>query len=328
MVKKSFTLLELIIVIVIMALISVGTFKAIEMLYQRYVQANTITKFSILSQTATTQISTLMYNRVPITAIGYNPDNGDFKQLQDVDDDSYTIIEFIGDAFDAKNHANAENNATKGYSGFIDLNASNSDTKTLVAKDFNTTDINNTLNAIFNNKQDLNQTVAIIFSGPTGSGDVDENDYNNSFGWHGYDHNRTFLISKPKQVDLDTNLTMEAAISGHKIYAKYFLVDTAWAIARGKDINKNKNCLKGLNIKDDTLILFYNYRPWLHQTFCADKIETNGTLEGNASILAQNVSAFRVRAINYHIEIKIQFTKPLFKGSDQNISISKQKVVF
>jgi len=326
MVKKSFTLLELIIVIVILALISVGTFKAIEMLYQRYSETNTITKFSILSQTTLAQIGTIMYYRVPITAIGYSPSDGDFKKLSEVDDNKYTIFEFITEAFNAKKHS-LDNNVSKGFSGFIDLDASNKDTLTLVAKDFNVTDINDTTNTIFNNNQDLNQTVAIIFAGGLDEGDSGD-DYNNSFGWHGHDHNKTFLILHPKQISHDANLTMDDAIQGNKIYAKYYLASSAWAIARGADINSNKNCVKNLNINDDTLVLFYNYRPWLHETFCADKIETNGTLAGNASILARNVSAFKISAVNNHIEIKIQFSKPLFRGSDMNITITKQKAIF
>ena len=324
--KTSFTLLELIIVIVVLALISVGTFKAIEMLYQRYNETNTITKFSILSQTTLSQVGTIMYYRVPITAIGYSPSDGDFRKLSEVDSDKYTIFEFITEAFNAKQHS-LENNVSKGFSGFIDLNASDKNTQTLVAKDFNITDINDTTNAIFNNSNDLNQTVAIIFAGGLDEGDSGD-DYNNSFGWHGNDHNKTYLIIHPKQVFHDANLTMDDDILGNKIYSKYYLASSAWAIARGADINQNKDCVKNLDVDDNTLILFYNYRPWLHETFCADPIETNGTLSGNASILAKDITAFNISEVNNHIEIKIQFSKPLFRGSDMNITITKQKAIF
>jgi len=81
MVKKTFTLIETIFVIVILGLISVGSFKAIEMLYQRYYQVNTITKFTILSQTLLDEVSTILYYRTPLTAIGYSPTDGDFKKL-------------------------------------------------------------------------------------------------------------------------------------------------------------------------------------------------------------------------------------------------------
>jgi len=323
--KKSFTLLELIIVIVVLALISVGSFKAIEMLYQRYYQVNTITKFSVLSQATLDQISEILYYRIPITAIGYSPSDGDFVRLSDVNDDKYKIFEFISNGFMAKNHI--RNNIHKGYSGFIDLDASDKNTLTLVAKDFNITDTNDTLNKFFDNNLDLNKTSAIIFAGGLDDGDSSD-DYNNSFGWHGHKHKKIFLIAKIKPAGNDANLTMTDDIKGNKIYAKYYLASSAWAIARGKDINKSKDCVKNLNVNDNTLLLFYNYRPWKKETFCADKIETNGTLEGNASILAQNVASFRVKEVNSHLELRIQFEKSLFKGSDMNMSITKQKVAF
>jgi len=326
MVKKTFTLIETIFVIVILGLISVGSFKAIEMLYQRYYQVNTITKFTILSQTLLDEVSTILYYRTPLTAIGYSPTDGDFKKLSEVDDDKYTIFEWISEASDAKKHFGFDIHT--GYTGFIDMGASNRDTLTLVAKDFNISDINDTLNSVFNNSKDLNKTVGVIFSGNLDKGES-EDDYNNSFGWHGYKHNKIFLINRFKQVGSDANLTMTSDIEGNKIYSKFYLGASGWSIARGEDINQTASCLNNLSINNDTLLLFYNYRPWENQTFCADPHQDNSeTNEGNVSILAQNVTSFKVKAVDYHIEIKVQLQKSLYRGSDKNITITKQKVTW
>jgi hypothetical protein len=326
MVKKSFTMIELIFVIIILSLIATGSFKAIQMLYERYYQVNTITHFSITSQTLIDQTSQILYYRIPVTAIGYNPDNGDFKPLKDADS-NYTIFEWISEAFNAKLHIG--NDIQKGYSGFIDLEASNRDTLTLVAKDFNITDVNDTENAIFNRTQDLNETVAIIFAGAFDSGDEGA-DYNNSFGWHGQDHNKIYTIKSFTQDNNDSNLTMNSEIENNRIYAKYYLADSAWGIARGEDIKQNADCIAKFGMSgselNNTLFLFYDYRPWKRKTFCADPNGSGQT--GKVEILAKNVSAFRVKAVNYHIELKVQQTKPLYRGSDRNISISKQKVAF
>jgi len=331
MVKKSFTLIELIFVIVILALIAISSFKAIQMLYERYYQVNTITKFSILSQTTLDQLSSILYYRIPLTAIGYSATDGDFKQLQDIDDDKYTIFEWISEAYDAKKHLGLEG-LNYGYSGFVDLDASDKDTLTLVARDFNVTDVNNTLNKVFNNNQDLNETVAIIFAGDLDEGE-ESADYNNSFGWHGHEHNKTYLIHKIKQVNNDVNFTMTKDINGSKIYAKYYLATSAWAIARGIDINKSASCIKNLHIKnneiDNTLFLFYNYRPWKNETFCADKHQNNSEEKsGNISIIAKDITYFGVKAINSHLELKIQFSKSLYRGNEKNITLSKQKATF
>ena len=329
MVKKTFTLIEIIFVIVILGLISVGSFKAIEMLYQRYYQVNTITKFSILSQTLLDEVSTILYYRIPLTAIGYDPQSGDFKKLEDIDDEKYKIFEWISEAYDSKKHFGFD--IKTGYTGFIDLEASNRDTFTLVAKDFNITDINDTENNISNTHIDLNQTVAIIFAGNLDLG-VESDNYKDDYGWHGHEHNKTYLINRFKQVGNDANLTMENEIEGNRIYAKYYLANSAWGIARGVDIDQNSNCITALNLKNseinNTLFLFYNYRPWKKETFCADPNTTNVSTEGNVSILAKDITAFKVKAVDYHIELKVQFSKSMYKGSDKNITITKQKVTF
>ena len=327
MVKKSFTMIELIFVIIILSLIATGSFKAIQMLYERYYQANTITKFSITSQNVLDQMGINLYYRIPNTAIGYSPSDGDFKKLDEVNDSKYKIFEWISGAFDAK-HRTITNGISYGYSNFIDLEASNSNTLTLVAKDFNITDINQTLNNVFDNSNDLNQTVGIIFAGSIDTGDI-ENDYNNSYGWHGYKHKKIFLVNKFTQDNNDSNLTMNDDIKGNRIYAKYYLPASAYAIARGADINKSASCLNGLNVDNNTLLFFYNYRPWNNETFCADPHQDNSeTKEGNVSILAKDVTSFIVKAVNYHLELKIQLSKPMYRGSDRNITITKQKVVF
>ena len=326
--KKSFTLIEIIFVIVILGLISVGSFKAIQMLYQRYYQVNTITRFTVISQTLLDEVSTILYYRTPLTAIGYSPSDGDFKRLDEVDDDKYKIFEWISEAYDAKKHFGFDIHT--GYTGFIDMSASNRDTLTLVSRDFNITDVNDTLNSVFFNKQDLNKTTAVIFAGNLDNG-VDGDDYNNSFGWHAHEHKKVFLISKFKQVGSDANMTMTEDIKGNKIFAKYYLAASAWAIARGEDVNQNASCLNNLEVDDNTLLLFYNYRPWENnQTFCADK-NASGVSEfgdGNATVLARDVTAFRVKAVDSHVELKVQFTKRMYRGSEQNITLTKQKVTF
>ena len=331
MVKRTFTLIELIMVIVILGLIAVGSFKAIQMLYERYYQVNVITRFSILSQTLSDQMGTILYNRIPITVIGYDPDNGDFKKLSDVDDDKYKIFEWMSGAYDAKLRTGLKG-IGYGYTGFIDLDASNRDDRILVAKDFNITDVNNTLVNVFNIHQDLNKTVAIIFAGDRDNG-AQGSDYNNSYGWHGFQHKKVYVIQKFTQVNNDANLSMTSDIDGNRIFSKFYLPSSAWAIALARDVNLSAGCMvnleKNSKVNDNTLLLFYNYRPWNNETFCADKHQDNSeTKEGNVSILAQDVTSFKVKAVDYHIEFKVQFSKPLYRGSDRNITITKQKVVF
>jgi prepilin-type N-terminal cleavage/methylation domain-containing protein len=329
MVKRAFTLIELIVVIVILGLISIGSFNMLKGMFERYYQSGIITDFSVSSQALLDESSYILYYRIPLTVIGYNPDNGDFKRIQDIDTDDYSVFEWIAEAYDVKKHIIYD--IHKGFSGFIDLDASDRDTLTLVAKDFNLTDVNKTENSIFDKNEDLNKTVAIIFAGRFDKGDESANDdYNNSYGYHGNEHKKVFMVKSFKQVDNDTNMTMNDDIKGNKVYAKYYLADSAYAISRGERLNTDADCIKNLDIPNDevnnTLFLFYDYRPWEKETFCADP---NGSGQsGKVSILSKDVTAFRVRAVGYHLELKVQLEKPIYKGSDKNITIAKQKVAF
>ena len=317
MVKKSFTLVEIIFVIVILAFITIGSFNVISKLYKRNYIAKTSSDFEYFSQQLADQISILLSNRIPLTVIGYNQNNNDYKYIGEIESgDNYPIIEWMGEFTDAKIDRN--------LSGFADLYASKK--PVLKALDFNSSFINDVLSEKYSTNDDLTSLTSIIFAGTFDEGNyVVLSDYNNSFGWHGGGHKYVFDISDYNQSGDDCNLTLEDT-DGKKIYEKFYLVDSAYALALGKDINTSSDCIQNLNIPanelSNTLFLFYNYRPWKGETFCADN---NGTSDGNVTVMAQNVSGFKVKQINAHLELMFTFFK---SRGDINISISKQKVAF
>jgi prepilin-type N-terminal cleavage/methylation domain-containing protein len=318
MVKKAFTLIEMIFVIVILAFIAIGSFNLISKLYKRNYIAKTASDFEYFSQQLVDQLSMFLYNRVPLSVIGYNYKNNDFKYIGDIDkDDNYSIIEWIGEFDDAKVGLN--------LSGFADLYASKK--PVLKALDFNSSFIENVLDEKYGEKN-ISDLTAVIFAGTFDEGSLEVlSDYNNAFGWHGNGHKFVFTLSKEPNSDnknecnLDLNNT-----DGKRIYDKFYLVDSAYALALGRDIDISAPCIKNLNIPDNeinnTLFLFYNYRPWKKETFCADN---NGNPEGNVTVLAQNVNGFKFKKVNSHLEMFFTFKK---SRGDINITVSKQKVVF
>jgi len=160
----------------------------------------------------------------------------------------------------------------------------------------------------YSSSDDLNIT-AIVFAGAFDSGLI-LSDFNNSFGWH--DHNHS-LIYKIKEIE-NNNTTL--ATKPDEIYEKYYLVDSAYAIARKENIITN---CSDVNLSDDnnTLYLFYNYRPWNGDTFC----------DGNVTILSKETKGFEVGLINDSIYFNLTLERDI-RGSDNNVTISKQKVVF
>jgi prepilin-type N-terminal cleavage/methylation domain-containing protein len=306
--KRAFTLIEIIITIVILGILSAGTFVSLKHLYLKVAKSKIISDLSSDSQIVVDQISALLYNRVPSSTIGYKND-GTFESIYNINS-LYSIIEWIGVASEAQKAGY--------YSGFVDLNRSDKDTNTIYSSGINTT----ALNSVMMDKFDENVSgLALIFAGSFDDGTLAlSGDFNNSFGWHGNGYNQIETISKINDDNITFNSTPE------EIYEKYYLVDSAYAIARGENIDLNASCIKDLNKSDaNTLFLFYNYRPWNGETFCADPNGSNQ--DGNVTILSFDVKGFEAGLVNDTVRFSLTLQKHI-KGSKNSVTISKQKVVF
>lgn len=296
---RAFTLVEMIISIVILGILSAGTFVSIKHLYLRVAKSKAMSDLSLDSQIIVDQISALLYDRVPSSVIGSNDANGsDFDSIYTIDN-NFTILEWIGVSSEALKAGY--------YSGFVDLDNSDKITKTISSYDFNRTDIDTIIVDKFGSGTVENST-AIVFAGAFDNGLLA--DINTSFGWHKKAHDLVYEIT--------SNTTNSIALndSATEIYEKYYLVDSAYAIAR--KFNITSTC-SDVNLSDDenTLYFFYNYRPWKSETFC----------DGNVTILSKEAKAFEVGLVNDSIYFNITLEREI-KGSENNVSISKQKVVF
>jgi len=317
MVKRAFTLIEAIYVIVILSFILIGGFQIINKIYERNYIVKTTTKFEFNTQTLLDQISGIIYYRVPLSVIGYNQNTNNFKYIGEIEEDEeYPILEWIG----YLNEAMVDMN----LSGFVDLYES--EKPIIKAIDFNSAFINNILKNKFKSDQNLTTLSAIIFAGSFDRGEESALvDYNNSFGWHQNEAKLVYKIYEYNQSGNDCNLTLKESngsnIVSANIYEKFYLIDSAYAIALKKDLNLSKwNCnISSNNFKDNDLLLFYNYRPWKSETFCGD----GG--DGNVTLISSNIKSFKVKKVNSHLEIKISMFK---SRGDINITISKQKVAF
>ncbi len=305
---KAFTLVEIIITIVILGILSAGTFVSLKHLYLKVAKSKTLSNLSSDSQVVVDQISALLYERVPSSVIGYKGD-GTFDSIYNLNS-TYSVIEWIGVASEAQKAGY--------YSGFVDLNSSNRDTNTIYSPNIDTT----SLNSVMVDKFDKTSSdLALIFAGSFDDGSLAlSSDFNNSFGWHGNLHNQIQTILAINDNNITLNTTPD------EIYEKYYLVDSAYAIARGVDIDLNASCIRDLNKSDaNTLFLFYNYRPWKSETFCADSNGNNQ--DGNVTVLTFDTKGFEAGLENDSLTFNLTLQKHV-KGSDNNVTISKQKVVF
>lgn len=306
--KRGFTLLEMIVTIVILGILSAGTFVSLQHLYLRSAKSKALSDLSVESQVIVDQISALMYDRVPSSVIGYDGTTN-FQSIYALNN-SFTILEWIGIASEA--------HKIRAYSGFVDMNASDGATRRLSTFDINQTKLTNSMTSKFAHPLG---GLALVFSGAFDDGSIYD-DFNTSFGWHRNDnvHDQIWHI---QAFNDDGNITL--LNKPDEIYEKYYLVDSAYAVARGADVNVSA-CNVFETISDDTLFLFYDYRPWEGETFCGDR-GANGIHTGGTTILSKNVSGFGAGVINGTIYFNLTMNKQI-RGSDNNVTISKQKAVY
>lgn len=302
--NRGFTLVEMIMVIVILGILSAGTFVSLKHLYLRVAKSKALSELSLDSQTIVSQISALLYERVPSSVIGYDDVSGNFESIYSLSS-TYNVLEWIG--------VGVESFKKRDYSGFVDLDDSNATSSTLVSPDTNVALLAQSTQKKFditNNVFD-DDIVSLVFAGTFDDGSIAySSEFNSTFGWHGNSANKIFGIhssSSGKNIVLKTK--------PNEIYEKYYIVDSAYAIARGEDIN----CRSDAN-QTNTLYLFYNYRPWRGETFCSD---------GNVTTLSNEVSGFEVDLLNGSIFFNLTMQRNVPKRSNENsVTISKQKVVF
>jgi hypothetical protein len=129
-------------------------------------------------------------------------------------------------------------------------------------------------------------------------------------------------------MDNEGNITITDSDKPDFLYEKYFIVDSAYGVARGADIDQSASCIDNLNIKtkdlNNTLLLFYDYRPWKGETFCADK--QGSSQSGKVSILMKHVDGFRFEELDYTLRISLDINESI-RGA-KPIHLSKMKVVF
>ena len=140
--KKSFTLIESIFVIVILAFVLIGGFQIIQKLYLRNYIAKQTANFEFQSQQTLDELAEMLYFRVPLTTIGYSPSDNDFKYIEEIEEDKYPVLVWIGFLNDARVERN--------LSGFVDLFESDRENYTIACKDFNKDFIESIVNHKFN----------------------------------------------------------------------------------------------------------------------------------------------------------------------------------
>ena len=336
--KKAFTLLELIVVLVIMGILATIATEILIKVYKNYAFTkatnNLVYKTDLILNTLASKLETRISNSV-IAAECNATNNGcaegnvtSFISISDLNESNawrYPVIEWINkDIYSKRGEWNSSaSRVIPGWAEFVDLN------KTVINNpnggDYNITisysDINITsdiLTAYFNSWGiDLNPSDpydvfekkygVLIFSGADGRGDFI--DINESYGWYKTPAKNVYkIVPNPNIIDeirvVEINQSNQATV-----YEGFFISDGAMAIV--PIYNNNTN--------DYNLTLRFNYFPWNDQNFT----------EGNTSLIGTNITQFKFKEQNGLLRLYICIQNPEIEvGPNEKLTICKERIVF
>ena len=298
--KKAFTMIELVFVIVVMGIVASIGAEIISKLYENYIYTASINRLQAQTETLLEQIAKRLTYRIKDSVIAKKFD-GSIEKLASSNGD-YKILEWIGkDNEGFKGDWNGSR-VVPGWSGFVDLDSNEtnrSQIKTSGSRlDFAENIINTLSYGDINISTSTGANATVIFKGQ------DFNDIN-QFGWNGNDANYTYNIQRHGN-DVDVLMLDKNAST---IYEQYNLAWSAYAIVPEGNLTGN----------DFNLTLYYNFQPW-------DGDEYNSS-DTNRSTLAQHVSSFKFMQIGNTIRLKLCIRDSRRSGGD-DFGFCKEKVVF
>ncbi len=313
--KRAFTLLELVVVIVVLGIIAMMSFNAIMNIYSNYFQTRTVNELETQTEIALEQISKRLEHRIKPSVIARKTD-GAFLALNDSGvnlNAEYEILEFIPYAYEIFNDVPSDNKAGR-YSGYADL-ANSSPATGLISPGSNfTTGVVETIKDL-TCKDDTRNSKCVDFKNKDGGvvaifSDVYYN-VQDSFGYKG-DITKLDIAKvgvKDGQSGLNGNTLEISGFDGKQISEQYHLAYTANAIVpeQSADPKDTANGVFDLN-------LYYDYRPWM-----GEKYKPNG----EKATLAKNVTRFVFTEKNGVIVLKL-----CMRAKNSEITICKSKAVY
>ena len=310
--KRAFTLLELVVVIVVLGIIAMMSFNAIMNIYSNYFQTRTVNELETQTEIALEQISKRLEHRIKPSVIARKTD-GAFLALNDSGvnlNAEYEILEFIPYAYEIFNDVPSGNKAGR-YSGYADL-AKSSPATGLISPGSNfSTEVVETIKDL-TCREDTNATCVDFTKKDGGVAAIFSDVYYNvqsSFGYSNGTVPVSLDIAKVGVKSTDGNTLEISGFDGKQISEQYHLAYTANAIVpeQSADPKDATNGVFDLN-------LYYDYRPWM-----GEKYKPNG----EKATLAKNVTRFVFTEKNGVIVLKL-----CMRAKNSEITICKSKAVY
>jgi len=288
--KKGFTLIELVFVIVVMGILAKFGTEFLANSYQNYIFSSINNKLQNQSAYAAEFIAARLQYRIKDSVISRKYGEDDFRSIEEADEDD-TMIEWTQIAIDSFRGV-----SKPFWSGIVDLDEGNK--SALYSPETNTSAINEMIQSLSNGNCDVNDSV-LYFVGA--SSDINE------YGWNGAlnDQNKTLHRVKADEDNISLFLPNGGDFSQRDVYEYYQLSWSANGIAL---VDYNDTTKMG------TLKFFYNYQPWEGESY----------EDGDSTVLMENVSTFSVVAIGQTLKVQVCVKSNLV----QEYAICKEKTIY
>jgi len=293
--KKAFTMIELVFVIVIMGIVASIGAEIIVKLYDNYLRTRSINKLQFQTELVLDQIAKRLTYRIKDSTIGED-NNSNYVPLPDANS-SYTILAWIGKNYEGFLGESNGSRVVPGWSGFVDLDSNETNATQIKTSGSHLDYARDIINALSYGDINISTTTGpnavLIFKG--------KDDYNVSkYGWNGSGTN-------------DANYTYNIEVNSTDVLKLNKLVTTAY---EQYDLAWSAYALVPEGSSDDfNLTLKYNFQPWDGETYN----------DGNSSVLMEHVSTFKFIQIGETIRIKLCIRDDRTGG---DYGFCKEKVVF
>ncbi|MFR8441438.1 MAG: type II secretion system protein [Campylobacter sp.] len=353
--KRGFTLIELVFVIVVLGIISMFGADLYTKIYKSYVHVRAVNQLEARTQNAMMLITNRLEDRIKSSTIGRELKTNQFVPISDLTDPKYDILEWIGQSVETRNI----NKRNPGWSGFMSMSQLRdikwkadadkgdagyiADTRVAfnmvsLGSDFpEVAKIVRNLRAKTYNVPSVNYEVAVIFG-------IVTNDASPTSVNIGYGYDRKVDVNGSNRVLIAVgrpSIAGSGSIKGETINIRqypfnpnndnsqefseqYYIAHSAYAIVPDQVVTYTKDNAGNLS-KNFNLLFKYNYRPW-----STAKDDANSYDKASSALLAEDVSLFRFKDDNGAVALKLCMRDDgrNFDPSELDLNVCKAQVVY
>lgn len=351
--KRGFTLIELVFVIVVLGIISMFGADLYTKIYKSYVHVRAVNQLEARTQNAMMLITNRLEDRIKSSTIGRELSSNEFVPISDLTNPKYDILEWIGQSVETRNI----NQRNPGWSGFMSMSQLRDSTWTADTNNagyiadtraaFNMVSLGSdfprvarivqNLRATAYNTPSNNTQVAVIFRVVTNDASPTSVDIG-----YGYDRavwadgrNRVLIaVGTPSDAGSGSMEGETIAINQYpfnpnnansqEFSEQYYIAHSAYAIVPDQVVTYTKDNAGNLS-KNFNLVLRYNYRPW--STVAND---ANSYNVASSALLAEDVSLFRFKDDNGAVALKLCMRDDgrNFDPAELDLNVCKAQVVY